>query len=87
MNKAQKHANIPIFIPHEGCPNGCVFCNQKKITGTESLASRDIVPEIEAALETIDTQNCDTEIAFFGGSFTGVLVLFHRKLYEGRVLL
>ena len=24
---------IPIFIPHKGCPNNCVFCNQKKITG------------------------------------------------------
>ncbi len=70
MNK--KHANIPIFIPHEGCPNGCVFCNQKKITGTDGSACRDITPEIEKALETIDTRLCDTEIAFFGGSFTGI---------------
>ena len=26
------HAIIPIFIPHKGCPNDCVFCNQNKIT-------------------------------------------------------
>lgn len=26
-----KHYNIPIFISHFGCPNACVFCNQKKL--------------------------------------------------------
>ena len=20
---------IPIFIPHKGCPNNCIFCNQR----------------------------------------------------------
>ena len=25
--------NIPIFVSHQGCPNDCIFCNQKKITG------------------------------------------------------
>ncbi len=64
------HANIPIFIPHEGCPNGCVFCNQRSITGNRLCADRDIVPEIEAALSTLDGR--DAEIAFFGGSFTGI---------------
>ncbi|MBR5528680.1 MAG: radical SAM protein [Clostridia bacterium] len=72
MNKAKKHANIPIFIPHEGCPNDCVFCNQRKITGTTLPADRDIRPEIEEALCTIDPDIYDTEIAFFGGSFTGI---------------
>ncbi len=68
-NKAQ-HANIPIFIPHEGCPNGCVFCNQRRITGNTLCADRDIVPEIEGALSTIGTK--EAQIAFFGGSFTGI---------------
>lgn len=68
----KKHVNIPIFIPHEGCPNGCVFCNQNKITGTDLRADRDIRPEIEAALATVDKEKYDVEIAFFGGSFTGI---------------
>lgn len=68
----KRHANIPIFIPHEGCPNDCVFCNQRKITGTCLSADRDISTEIDAALETIDTASTYTEIAFFGGSFTGI---------------
>lgn len=65
------HANIPIFIPHEGCKNDCVFCNQRTITGTNQSSDRDIVPEIENALATIK-DGVETEIAFFGGSFTGI---------------
>lgn len=69
----KRHVNIPIFIPHEGCPNNCVFCNQHTITQVEDGGSRrDIVPEIEACLSTLDTDECDCEIAFFGGSFTGI---------------
>ncbi|MBR2020931.1 MAG: radical SAM protein [Clostridia bacterium] len=67
----KKHANIPIFIPHEGCRNECVFCNQRTITGTCQSSDRDIIPEIESALSTID-DNTEVEIAFFGGSFTGI---------------
>ncbi len=67
----KKHANIPIFIPHEGCRNECVFCNQRTITGTFRGSDRDIIPEIEEALSTIP-EGYETEIAFFGGSFTGI---------------
>lgn len=72
MQCKKRHINIPIFIPHEGCPNACVFCNQRTITNTDGGASRDIRPEIEACLATVDTNSCDCEIAFFGGSFTGI---------------
>lgn len=67
----KKHINIPIFIPHEGCPNDCVFCNQRKITGTTLSADRDIRPEIESALSTTG-DDVSAQIAFFGGSFTGI---------------
>ena len=67
----KKHANIPIFIPHEGCRNECIFCNQRTITGTCQGSDRDIVPEIEKALLTIP-EEYEIEIAFFGGSFTGI---------------
>ena len=67
-----RHANIPLFIPHEGCPNACVFCNQRTITGQIEKADRDITPEIENALATLRNDVTDVEIAFFGGSFTGI---------------
>lgn len=68
----KRHINIPIFIPHKGCPNDCVFCNQRKISGTDSFDITRVRDEIECALATIDRTNCDLQIAFFGGSFTGI---------------
>ena len=69
----KKHANIPIFIPHEGCPNNCVFCNQHTITqASDGGSGRDVAPEIEKCLATVDEKECECEIAFFGGSFTGI---------------
>jgi histone acetyltransferase (RNA polymerase elongator complex component) len=67
----KKHANIPIFIPHLGCPNNCVFCNQRSISGTQQFNAAEVIGQIEEALATIDGK-CETEIAFFGGSFTGI---------------
>lgn len=68
--KKQRHANIPIFIPHLGCPNDCVFCNQRTISGHLDFDPSEVVCEIENALATIDGRAA--EIAFFGGSFTGI---------------
>lgn len=66
----RRHANIPIFIPHLGCPNDCVFCNQRTISGHLDFDPSDVVGEIDRALSTIGDR--DAEIAFFGGSFTGI---------------
>ncbi|MCI8647216.1 MAG: radical SAM protein [Firmicutes bacterium] len=71
----KKHAIIPIFIPHQGCPNGCVFCNQKTITARKPDIGKDeITTTIETWLSTlVDRPGLETvEIAFFGGSFTGI---------------
>ncbi len=66
-----RHINIPIFIPHLGCPNACVFCNQRSISGHMSFDITSVEREIDQALTTTsDSDIC--EIAFFGGSFTGI---------------
>ncbi len=71
MSRA-RHINIPVFIPHMGCPHACVFCDQKKISGTISFQSPIRVKNIlEESFSTVD-ENDDVEIAFFGGSFTGI---------------
>lgn len=71
MNKKMKI--IPVFVPHIGCPNDCVFCNQKRITGKGAVkASADYVTEIvEECRKTIEVDTY-TELAFFGGSFTAI---------------
>ncbi|MGN0735734.1 MAG: elongator complex protein 3 [Anaerovoracaceae bacterium] len=70
----KKHAIIPIFISHRGCPNDCVFCNQKKITARQGdVTPGDARRTIEEHLSTLADMNLETvEIAFFGGSFTGI---------------
>lgn len=88
-----RHINIPIFIPHMGCPNMCVFCNQRSISGKISFDISKVKNEIEEALSTTKKDD-KIEIAFFGGSFTGIdrelmislLSLAQSYIDDGRVL-
>lgn len=70
----KKHAIIPIFIPHLGCPCQCVFCNQQKITARTKAVSTDEVREtVERYLSTLaGLDPSEIEIAFYGGSFTAI---------------
>lgn len=87
----KRHANIPIFVPHIGCPNDCVFCNQRTISGKSEFRIETVEKEIEEALKTISSRV--PQIAFFGGSFTGIerglmirlLEIANRYIDEGRV--
>ena len=65
------HRNIPIFIPHMGCPHQCVFCNQRAISGQGGFDEGLVDQTIQAALATLSPTD-EVEIAFFGGSFTGI---------------
>ncbi|MGN1346976.1 MAG: elongator complex protein 3 [Eubacteriales bacterium] len=65
------HVNIPVFIPHLGCPNMCVFCNQRAISGVSSFVPDMIQKNIDTVLSTVKEETV-CEIAFFGGSFTGI---------------
>lgn len=68
-----KTYNIPIFVPHRGCPYDCVFCNQKRITGVQTdVTAKDVHRIIGECLKTLPTDNRRVETAFFGGSFTGI---------------
>ena len=70
----KKHVIIPIFISHRGCPNDCVFCNQKKITARDGdVTPEDVSKTVETWLTTLhDLAPSEIELAFFGGSFTGL---------------
>lgn len=74
MLKILKYKNIPIFVSHFGCPNDCIFCNQKKINGQKrTLEIENCKKIIDDALCYIEnTENINIEVAFFGGSFTGI---------------
>ena len=64
---------IPIFVPHLGCPNNCTFCNQKSISGqVKNVTKEDVRNTIEEFLKSFRNEDIEREIAFFGGSFTGI---------------
>lgn len=72
INK-DKQYTIPIFIPHKGCPNSCIFCNQKKISGQiKNVDVSDVDNIIKTYLSYYKNLSKKIEIAFFGGSFTGI---------------
>lgn len=65
-----RHINIPIFIPHAGCPFTCIFCNQRRIAAQLEALPPAMIPElVNTHLATIPPHS-EIEIAFFGGSFT-----------------
>lgn len=69
----KKQYIIPIFVPHLGCPNDCTFCNQRKISGQlNNITEQDVKETIEYYLELFKDKNAYKEVAFFGGSFTGI---------------
>ncbi len=80
-----KHYNIPIFIPHLGCPFNCIFCNQKNIARHEPAPDASAVSfMVQNALNTILASRSEREIeaAYFGGSFTAL----DKKLQEDYLL-
>ncbi|WP_346354513.1 elongator complex protein 3 [Azotosporobacter soli] len=86
---------IPLFIPHQGCPHTCSFCNQRTLTGITCPMSvaegeRIIDEQLSWKRKTVEQA---VEIAFYGGSFTGLpgeqqekfLALAARYVTTGKV--
>ncbi|MBQ3929139.1 MAG: radical SAM protein [Clostridia bacterium] len=68
-----KHSNVALFVPHNGCPHQCSFCNQKEITGQAYQPTpQDVLDAVNTARSSLGENTAYTEIAFFGGSFTAI---------------
>ncbi len=79
----KKQYIIPIFVPHLGCPNDCIFCNQRKISGQmKNVTENDVRDTIEFYLSNFKESNAHIEVAFYGGSFTGIDVELQNKLLQ-----
>lgn len=61
-----KQRIVPFFIPMEGCPHRCVYCDQVAISGHSRPP---LAAEIAAALADLPPDP-QAEAAFYGGSFT-----------------
>ncbi len=73
---------IPIFIPHEGCPHSCLFCNQQRISGVTAppVTTSDVTEIISTWIRRPGKRHRScVQVAFYGGSFT---CLEHRRQQE-----
>lgn len=73
---------IPFFIPHQGCPHQCLFCNQHAISGAGALqidAGR-VAREIREKLAWPRIPNRLVQVAFYGGSFTALPLSRQQEL-------
>ena len=65
---------IPIFVIYHGCPNRCIFCNEKMTAGdfpdriTESAFRKTVYRYLNNKRRKADR----IQIAFYGGNFTGI---------------
>jgi histone acetyltransferase (RNA polymerase elongator complex component) len=77
---------IPIFISHQGCPHRCIFCDQHTITGHSGSAEEPVTPAtVENIIESWlnrprKENNAGVQVAFYGGSFTGIALARQREL-------
>jgi histone acetyltransferase (RNA polymerase elongator complex component) len=73
---------IPIFIMNSGCPHRCIFCNQKITAGNFPLRiTREFFDsEVKSYLAWNKDKSRKVEIAFYGGSFTGVAPDYQEEL-------
>ena len=78
----QKYYIIPIFVPHLGCPHQCVFCNQRSISGMQKEVNGEEVKVIIEQYLTTFPKDAFIEVAFFGGSFTGIKAEKQKELLE-----
>ena len=75
-----RRAVFPVFIPHLGCPNECVFCDQRRISGSPLPASGRTV---SALLDEARGNGLrDAELAYYGGSFTAIPASEQEELLE-----
>jgi histone acetyltransferase (RNA polymerase elongator complex component) len=83
LNKS--HSNpliIPIFIMNSGCPHRCIFCNQKITAGNFPLkiTKEFFDSEVQSYLAWNKNKSRKVEIAFYGGSFTGIAPAYQEEL-------
>lgn len=71
---------IPVFVPHLGCPNDCVFCNQRHISGAQRPATADDVREAIEKAAALPLNGAKRQLAFYGGSFTAIPVKDQESL-------
>lgn len=77
-----RNSIIPVFVPHLGCPNDCVFCNQRRISGHIEPATAQTVKNAIEEAAALTPSGTKRQLAFYGGSFTAIPEGQQLKLFE-----
>ena len=77
-----RNSIIPVFVPHLGCPNDCVFCNQRRISGHIEPATAQTVKNAIEEAAALTPQGTKRQLAFYGGSFTAIPESRQIELFE-----
>lgn len=80
-----RNSIIPVFVPHLGCPNDCVFCNQRRISGHIEPATAQTVKNAIEQAAALTPQGTKRQLAFYGGSFTAIPDRSQTELLEAAV--
>lgn len=73
MTTGQRPFIVPVFLPHQGCPHRCVFCDQTAITGQKKpFSAADLRDHLHRYLAYKGKKRGSTQIAFYGGNFLGL---------------
>jgi len=69
----RRPAIFPVFLPHSGCRQRCLFCNQKA-TGAKAIDPSSLPKSIESFLAELSSQRRlgEKQVAFYGGTFTAM---------------
>lgn len=82
----KKHYIIPIFVPHLGCPNDCIFCNQRSISGQQKMITgEDIRKTIDFYLENIKDKEAKKEVCIFWWKLYGNRGRKTRRIFENSI--
>lgn len=76
---------IPFFLPHQGCPHTCIYCNQHASGGRrpEPVTPESVRRGLEAGLGSTRLKaSSRVEAAFFGGTFTALARSRQQDLLE-----
>jgi histone acetyltransferase (RNA polymerase elongator complex component) len=84
LKHRKKPLIVPVFIPHQGCPHRCVFCDQRSVTGTAAISPspEGVMERIQGFLHYKREYHAPVEIAFYGGSFTGLPSDYQEQLLK-----
>jgi histone acetyltransferase (RNA polymerase elongator complex component) len=73
---------IPFFLLNRGCPGRCLFCNERLTAGAgpERIEPAAFTAAVRACLSAPRRRGGPVQIAFYGGTFTGLPRAEQRRL-------